>query len=156
MTLKEYYESPANQIREEPTQTREAMADLAQTLEDQERERQEETQRAAALKESISQQLTQGNEPQLILYTAIKGIGCLTHDAQWAEDCKARLDKIYSGLEQESLLTDNAAEAQKRLNEQSASFNAQAKRSLERQLKSYKKLYDGLTAALNALEEVET
>ncbi len=119
------------------------------------KERAAQIMEAAALKESIAQQLEQGNEPQYILYTALKCIGILSNDATWAAAGEAQLDKIYSDLAQRSFITDNEAIAEKRLQEKTAAYNERLRRQLQRQLNGYQRIAKEISGALTALDELE-
>lgn len=55
-------------------------------------ERQEEREQAEQLKRSILTQLQSGNDPQLILYTALKCIGLYSSDAEFTEQAHNCLD----------------------------------------------------------------
>ena len=114
-------------------------------------ERQEEREQAEQLKRSILEQLQSGNDPQLILYAAIKCIGLYSADAEFTEQAQGCLDSVYSDLMQQSLLTDNAAIAAERLAAMQSEYNAKLRRSINRQLAGYRRI----TAALNeALAEI--
>ena len=69
-------------LHPQPEPDQRAMEETARTYND----RQQERETVEQLKASILRQLEQGNEPQIILYTALKAIGILTQDAQWAAD----------------------------------------------------------------------
>jgi len=143
-TLEEY---AAQHPQQEPERERQAIAETAQTY----RERQQEREQAEQLKASILQQLEQGNAPQYILYTAIKAIGILTHDAEWAEAGRQTLDTVYADLAQQSLLTDNAAIAAQRLDTMQAEYNDKLRRQLQRNLNGYRRIEKALTEALQAV-----
>ena len=127
------------------------MEETARTYND----RQQEREIVEQLKASILRQLEQGNEPQIILYTALKAIGILTQDAQWAADGQEILDKVYSDLAQESLLTDNAATAAARLDTMQATYNEKLRRQLKSQLNGYKRIEKALQEALQAVNTME-
>lgn len=143
-TLEEY---AAQHPQQEPERERQAIAETAQTY----RERQQEREQAEQLKASILQQLEQGNAPQYILYTAIKKIEILTHDAEWAEAGRQTLDTVYADLAQQSLLTDNAAIAAQRLDTMQAEYNVKLRRQLQRNLNGYRRIEKALTEALQAV-----
>lgn len=119
------------------------------------KEAQEQKEAAEGLKESIAQQLQQGNAPQFILYTAIKAIGLLTNDPEWQEAQAAILDGIYSDLMQQSFAVDNEAIAKQRLDQMQEAYNDKLRRQLLRSLNGYKQIEKGLNDALNALNTME-
>ena len=112
--------------------------------------RQEERERTEELKQSILQQLQEGNAPELILYTAITLIGMT--DKEWAAECKAILDSVYADLAQQSLLTDNAAAAAARLEKMQRTYNDKTRAQLQRSLNGCKRLSDALKEALQAID----
>ena len=101
------------------------------------------------------QQLEQGNEPQFILYTALKAIGLLTHDEQWAEAGQKTLDNVYADLAQQSFLTDNAAIAAARLDTMQTAYNEKLRRQLKSQLNGYRRIEKALQEALQAVNALE-
>lgn len=119
------------------------------------RDRLEEAEHIEALKLSISQQLTEGSEPQFILYTAIRAIAILTQDPEWGDAGAAALDAIYGDLAQESLLIDRATVAAHRLNEKRAEYSQKLRAQAQRQLSGCKKLEADLQAVLRTLNELE-
>lgn len=131
-----------------------AQAAIAQTPNPY-REREQLREQAAQAKASIMQQLEQGTAPQYILYTAIKAIGTLTQDAEWAEAAQNTLDSVYSDLAQQSLLTDNAAIAAQRLETMQSEYNDKIRRQLQRNLNGYKRLEKALQEALQAVNALE-
>lgn len=138
-------------LHPQPEPDQRAMEETARTYND----RQQEREIVEQLKASILRQLEQGNEPQIILYTALKAIGILTQDAQWAADGQEILDKVYSDLAQESLLTDNAATAAARLDTMQATYNEKLRRQLKSQLNGYKRIEKALQEALQAVNTME-
>lgn len=113
-------------------------------------DRQAEREKAEDIKQSILQQLREGNAPELILYSAITLIG-LT-DEEWAAECKAILDSVYADLAQQSLLTDNAAAAAQRLEKMHRTYTDKTRAQLQRNLNGCKRLSDALKEALNAID----
>lgn len=107
------------------------------------------------LKASITRQLEEGNEPQFILYTAIKAIGILTQDPEWAEAGEATLDSVYADIAQESLLTDRATIAAQRLETMQGEYTRKLRAQAQRQLSGYKKIETALKDVLRALNELE-
>lgn len=134
----------------EPISERETMAAIAADA----RTKAANMAKAGELKESIAQQLEQGNELQYILYTAIKCIGLLSNDSEWAEGQTSKLDKVYSDIAQQSLLDDNAAIAAKRLDLTTSRYNERMRAQLNRQLAGYGKVAAGLREALAALDSL--
>ena len=147
-SLEEY---AAQNPAQEPETERQAVNKTASSYEDRQQERAE----AERLKESITNQLEQGNEPQYILYTAITAIGLLTHDEQWAEAGKSTLDKVYEDLAQRSFLVDNAAVAAQRLDGMQAAYNDKLRRQLTRSINGYRRIERALQEALQAVNELE-
>lgn len=118
-------------------------------------DRQDEQARIERLKQSVIAQLEQGNAPQFVLYAAIDALGLATHDPDFSDTCKQLLDKVYDGLEQQSLLTDNAAIAAARIADMKADYTARLRRQLTKQLIGYQKIANGLNEALAALNEID-
>lgn len=112
---------------------------------------------AAAEKEKaiILQELDAGKAPELILYKALGIIGMLTNDPDFTEAAAGKLDKVYSDLAQLSLIDDNAAIARERLEEKKVDFNDKLRRSIKRQLSSYKHVEDALYKVLDAIDDTE-
>ena len=142
--LKEYAEQHPQQ---EPERERQAIEQTAKTY----RERQQERETVEQLKASIMQQLEEGNEPQFILYTAIKAIGIATQDPAWTAAGQKILDKVYEDLAQQSFITDNAAIAAARLEEIKIGYNEKLKQKLTAQLSSHRRIERALQEALNEL-----
>ena len=101
------------------------------------------------------QQLEQGNAPETILYTALRAIGLLTHDAEWTEAGKQTLDRVYADLAQQSFLTDNAAIAAHRLEQMQNDYNDKLRRQLTRNLNGYRRIEKALQEALQAVNALE-
>lgn len=148
MTLDELAERYPQKESEIERKTIEA---VAQTYREQQRE-QEQVKR---LKESILQQLQEGNAPQYILYTALRAIGISTHDNKWAEAGEAILDGIYGDLTQQSLLEDEAAIAMQRLKDMQEKYRERSKQRLRTQINGYKRLKEALETAWQAVEALE-
>ena len=126
-------------------------AAAAQTYHD----RQQQAEQITRYKELILKQAQTGTEPETALYTAITAIGLLTDDAAWTEAAHAALNSVYADLAQQSLLTDNAAEAAHRLERMQADYNDKLRRQLTRQLNGYKRLERALQEALQAIDGTE-
>ena len=139
----------ANPMPEPPE--REEMAAKAKTMQ----ERQQERERAEQLKQSIIKQLEQGNDPQIILYTALECIGLYTNDPEYITAGQSMLDKVYADLAQQSFLQDNAAIAAERLEAQQAEYNKHLRNSINRQLSGYHRIEKALNDALTALNDME-
>lgn len=120
-----------------------------------EQTRQENAQEVATLKESIKNQLQEGNAPQYILYAALKAIGILSHDAVWAEDCRAQLDAVYSDLAQQSFVVNNNAIAAARLEDLKTKYNEKLRKQLNKDLKDYKRIESSINAILKDLNEID-
>lgn len=148
MTLAEY---AVQHPQQEPEQERRTVDESARRY----REQLQDREQAEELKASILQQLEKGNAPETILYTALRAISILTHDAEWLEAGEKTLDSIYADLAQQSLFTDNAAIAAKRLETMQAGYNDKLRRQLSRQLMGYRRIERALTDALQAVDELE-
>ena len=148
ISLEEY---AARFPQEAPEGERKAMAAQAATI----RDRREERERAAQLKESILQQLESGQAPHCILYTAVSAIGLLSQDDEFTSRAQEILNSVYEDLEQQSMINDNAAIAAARLDTMTHEYNGKLRRQLERQLQGYSKIQHGLNEALNALNSLE-
>lgn len=145
-TLAEY---AARNPRPQPEPERQTMIETARSYND----RQEARETVEELKTSILQQLEQGNAPHIILSAAVRAIGILTHDTEWADAGQYFLDSVYADLEQQSLLQDNAAVALQRLDQMQADYNTKQARRLQTSFKQYAKLEKALNEAWNALTE---
>lgn len=148
ISLSEY---AAQHPQEEPERERQQMQEIAATIKD----RQQEREQAAQLKESILQQLEQGNAPEYILYTAIKAIGLLSNDPGFIEAGQRCLDSVYSDLAQQSLITDNEAIAAHRLEQMQSEYIRKARASLTRQLNGSKRISDAIEKALQAIKDID-
>ncbi len=147
-SLEEY---AAQHPQQEPERERQAIAETARSYQD----RQQERESVEQLKASIAQQLQEGNAPQYILYAALRAIGILTHDAEWAEAQKQILDSIYADLAQQSLLTDEAAVSAARLDAMQTQYNDRLRRQLTTQLNGYRRIEKALQEALQAVNALE-
>lgn len=130
---------------------RERMAAAAKTYQD----RQQEREQAEQLKQSILNQLEQGNDPQIILYTALKCIGLLTADPEYITTGQSYLDSVYADLAQQSFIQDNAAIAAERLEKMQEEYNKKLRNSINRQLGQYRRIEKALNDALTALNDME-
>lgn len=137
--------------QQQPATEREAMATLAA----------EEEDRAADMKqaredvERITQQIIEGDAPEIILYRAIRCIGCLIHDTDWAETCQGMLDQIYDDLMQQNLEADAAAEGRARLEARAKEASEKTRKQLERRIRDHTRLVEDLTKALSTLNGIE-
>lgn len=148
-SLTEYAEQHPQQV---PEREREQMHRTAETIKD----RQQEREQAERLKDSILQQLEQGNAPQYILYTALKAIGLLTRDPDFTEAGQGYLDSVYSDLAQQALFTDNAAIAARRLEQMQADYTGRTKADLRRRLNHTRRITEALNAALQEVDLLES
>lgn len=119
------------------------------------REQQQARAEAEAIKERILTLIDQGTPPEYILYPAFRAIALLTNDDSWAEEAEAALTRLYDGLDQQSLLVDNAAEAAERLEAQQADYIARLRKQLEGQTRKYRQLGQTLRTALQSLNEID-
>ena len=141
----------ANPLPEQPNGEREAMAAAAKTMQ----ERAAERETAEQLKQSVLNQLEQGNEPQIILYTALKCIGLLTNDPEYISTGTGLLDTVWADLAQQSFIQDNAAIAAERLETMQTEYNKKLRSSINRQLSGYRRIERALNEALTALNDME-
>ena len=118
-------------------------------------ERREELEQAQRLKESIAQQIEKGSEPQALLYTALRCIGLLTNDAEWAEATETALDSIYADLAQLSFTIDNAQKERDRLQQMQEEYNGKLRAAIRQKIRQYEKVSKALYAVLDAVEELE-
>lgn len=138
----------SNPDRVEPEQARREIAETARSVQDHEK--------IQELKASIADQISQGREPQYILYTAIRVIELLTKDSEWAHPLQEALDGVYSGIEQESLFRDQAAAAIRRQEEHLTRYTQKKHRELNNSLNECKKLAIELEAALKIIDNMST
>lgn len=117
--------------------------------------RQQAKEKAEEYKQSITQQISYGGEPHFILYTAVRAIGLLTHDKTWTEATITALDAVYGDLAQETLLNDNAAIAEARLNTVRSDYNKKLKQRLNTLMKQYKDVEEALNSAIEAAGKLE-
>lgn len=136
-----------NPDTQEPPQEAQAIRETAQAY----RDRQDRQQDIDRLKESILQQLEQGNAPQLILYTALTAIGTATGDESFTEAATGHLDRVYGDLMQESFITDNAAIAAHRLDDMRAEYMDKLRQQVTRNLKGIARLEKALRDAQEAI-----
>lgn len=123
--------------------------------EDMEQARQQALEQAEALKATIARQLEAGEDPQTILYTALKVIGLLSNDQEYTETTQGRLDAVYKDLTQLSFIQDNNRIAQERLDAIKAEYNAKLRKNINTQLARYAKVEKALNDVLYALNETE-
>lgn len=136
---------------QEPQQEARAIRETAQTYRDQQ-ERQEELDR---LKRNILQQLEQGDEPQFILYTALRAIGTATNDDEWTATAKGHLDSVYGDLMQESFAVDNAAIAAERLHKKRHEYTEKTRRRLATLQKETNAIYGYIETILEHVAAIE-
>lgn len=118
-------------------------------------ERKEEIEEADRLKESILQQLQEGNAPEFILYPAIKAIGLLSADREWTEAARLILDKLYGDMAQKSLFVDEVAVKGRRLEALRKEYAAKNINGVKRALKGCERLDMLLRQAIVEIEELE-
>jgi len=145
LSLWEYAErNPQREPEEQQTAPARTWAEAAQDRETVER-----------IKAGITQQLDQGNEPQYILYSALRAIGILTQDQEWTEASTAALDRVYSDLAQQSLMAEEASLAADRLAQQRAAYIQQTRKQLQQNLAKLEKMKEAVIAARAALNLLE-
>ena len=114
----------------------------------------ERMQKAAELKEIILAQLDQGGTPEYVLHTAIRAIGILTEDPEWAITANGYIERVYADLQQQHLFVDNASLAAERHEEIHREYIGKVRKRLETCEKDYKKLQKALTDAITAINEM--
>ena len=126
-----------------------------EAAEDHEREqtRQENEQTVAALKESIKKQLIEGNEPQYVLYTAIRTIEILSNDPSWAEECKAQLNAVYDDIAQQSLIIDAHAVELARLEKAKADYSRKIIKRVKTDIRNFQDYLAFSRLVLEGLEK---
>ena len=140
--LFEYAASNPGQV--EPEQTRQEIIETARSVQDQ--------AKIEELKDSIALQISQGREPQYILYTAVHVIAMLTHDREWEQRQGDALDGIYKGIAQESLFRDGIAEAANRRAQHLNDYVQKTRRQITKSLNGCRKLEKDLEDALQDIE----
>lgn len=140
--LFEYAQNNPDQV--EPEQARQETAATVRSFQNLEK--------VQELKASIADQISQGREPQYILYTAIRVIEMLTNDSEWARPLQETLDGLYSGIAQESLFRDSIAAGETRRQGLLNDYVEKTRRQLTRNLKGCERLQ---TELKNALQEIE-
>ena len=118
-------------------------------------QRQKNREQAEQLKKSILTQLERGNDPQIILYTALKCIGLYTNDPDYITATTGHLNSIYEDLAQQSFIQDNEQIAADRLQKQRKEYNQHLRNSINRQLAGYHRIEKALTDALNELNDMD-
>lgn len=118
-------------------------------------ERREEWNAAEKLRESLLRQITAGQEPNIILYTALECIGLYSADKEWTEAAKTALDSIYADLAQQSFIIDNAEKERERLEQLQADHRREVQNSIDRQLRKLKKIERALQDARAAASDPE-
>ncbi len=116
---------------------------------------QEDQERAARIKAGIAAQMERGASPEIVLYSALELIGLYSADPEWTKAQRARLDAIYSGLEQQSLIADNAAIANARLKAAADEYAKQARTTIRAKLHGCERLENTLRAALQELDTLD-
>ena len=149
MSLKEY---SAIWGETEPETERKDIERAARSYKEKKQDREE----AEQLKISMIRQLEKGEEPQYILYTAIKTIGILTQDKEWAAAGEKLLDSVYKDLAQQALFLDNETVAAERVEKRQAEYREKLKKQLENQLRANSRIERALQDALKAVDDAET
>ena len=99
-----------------------------------------ETTEGERLAQSVLHMIEKGEHPATTLYTAIKCIGNLTHNPDWAEQAAGYLDEVYADLMQQSLIEDRAEQERAQLEARQISFYENTKKSLEAQQRKLDRL----------------
>lgn len=118
-------------------------------------ERAQDRNEADRLKESITRQLEAGQEPHIILLTAVKAIGLYSGDPEFTTAAAAKIDSVYSDLEQMTFTQDNAAIARERLESMQAAYKDKARKGINRQIRAAIKIEQALLEALHAVDALE-
>lgn len=111
-------------------------------------ERKEEWSRADELRASILRQIQSGQEPSIILYTALQCIGIYSADQEWMEAATKALDSVYEDLAQQSFTADVNAMERERLD----ALQAAEREKIRNYAKREKRRLDSIVKALTALE----
>ncbi len=149
MSLREY--AAGHPVEELPESTQKELKKARASM-DSAKQKQDD---AEALKASIVQQLTEKNNPELILGTALRCIAVLTKDPDFESYCLERLEETYKDFKQLSFLQDNANQAAERLRQQREAFIKNSTASITRQQNALKKtmaVLNELSEAINALQ----
>lgn len=149
MNLEEFAKLHPELQEETPEQAQ--MLEQALTL----KERREAAERAQELTATILTQLQQGSAPQFVLYTAIRALECYTLDQEWAEQCRAELDKVYKDTAQLSLFNDQQATERARLEQKQLDYCRKVRQQLQRDLCEYKRIEQGLLDTLKAINQID-
>ena len=144
--LFEYAQNNPDQV--EPEQARQETAATVRSFQNLEK--------VQELKASIADQISQGREPQYILYTAIRVIEMLTNDSEWAHPLQEELDRLYSGIAQESLFRDQTAAAIRSQQEHLTRYTQKKHRELNNSLTECRKLAIELETALRIIDNMAT
>ena len=112
-------------------------------------------EQAEMMKRAIHTQLEEGNSPESILCTALRTIGLLTNDEQWADRCMGILDEVYSDLAQQSFIADNQAIARQRLEDMGAKYREKVRKAVNAQMSGYGKIEKALRDVLVAVSEMD-
>ena len=136
--------------QEEPPQERQAVNDMVSIHQEQ----QDERKQIEDLKLSIETQLEQGNSLQYILYAAVKAIGLLSHDPEWAIRQRQQLDAVYEDLEQIPMIPDAVTVAQKRLEARSRNYIDNLRKQLTSDLASCERIEKALKNTLFAVDNI--
>lgn len=116
-------------------------------------ERREEWARADSLRESLLRQIQSGQEPSIILYTALRCIGIYSADQEWADAATGAPDAVYSDLAQQSFTTDVSAEERKRLDALQAAEREKIRNYAKRERRRLESIQKALTALEGAAAE---
>lgn len=130
----------------EPEQARREIAETVRSVQDQEK--------IQELKDSITRQISQGREPQYILYTAVRVIAMLTNDGEWEQQQRDALDGIYKGIAQESLFRDSRAAAADMREKHLSDYVQKTRRQITKSLNGCRKLQEDLEKALQDITEM--
>lgn len=118
-------------------------------------EAREDQERAARLKDGITEQMERGVSPEIVLYSALELIGLYSGDPEWAKEQRAKLEAVYKDLEQQSLITDNAAVANARLKAAADDFAAKTRAAIRAKINGCERLEKTLRAALMELDALD-
>ena len=118
-------------------------------------EAREDQERAARLKDGIAEQIERGTPPEIVLYSAFELIGLYSGDPEWTKEQRAKLEAVYKDLEQQSLITDNAAIANARLKAAADDFAAKTRATIRTKINGCERLEKALRAALLELDALD-
>jgi len=111
-------------------------------------------EKAEELRKIVAAQIADGEEPEIILYSAVKVIGLLTNDPKWTEQQRQALDLLYIDAGQLSLTSEAAQRARERREQYRREYVKKEKKRLEGQIKACDGIKKNLTDAYNIIAAI--